>query len=119
MITARFKEPDSTELLSSGSARHWPDARGIFFNGNKDLFVWVNEEDHLRIVSTERGDGIRKTFIRFATACTEVQKALQSEGKDFMHNDHHGYILASEPAAQLLGVGCLPRENRSCENFHA
>merc|ERR1719359_712436 len=52
-----FKEPDSTELLSSGSARHWPDARGIFFNGNKDLFVWVNEEDHLRIVSTERGDG--------------------------------------------------------------
>jgi len=97
-----FKEPDSTELLSSGSARHWPDARGIFFNGNKDLFVWVNEEDHLRIVSTERGDGIRKTFIRFATACTEVQKALQSEGKDFMHNDHHGYILT---CPSNLGTG--------------
>ena len=33
--------------------RHWPDGRGIFCNDNKNLFVWLNEEDHLRIVSMQ------------------------------------------------------------------
>jgi len=31
--------------------RDWPEGRGIFFNNNKTLLVWVNEEDTLRIVS--------------------------------------------------------------------
>jgi len=50
-----FQEPDSTLLLSSGCGRHWPDARGIFHNDQENLFVWVNEEDQMRIVSMEKG----------------------------------------------------------------
>jgi len=46
-----FQEPDSTLLLASGMGRHWPDGRGVFHNDNNNLFVWVGEEDHLRIVS--------------------------------------------------------------------
>merc|ERR1712166_911220 len=49
-----FQEPDSTLLLSSGCGRHWPDARGIFHNENMDFFVWINEEDHMRIISMGR-----------------------------------------------------------------
>merc|ERR1719313_1512088 len=41
-----FQEPDSTLLLASGMGRHWPDGRGIFCNDNRNLFVWVGEEDH-------------------------------------------------------------------------
>jgi creatine kinase len=33
--------------------RHWPDARGIFHNDAANLFVWIGEEDHLRIVSMQ------------------------------------------------------------------
>ena len=62
-----------TLLLSSGCGRHWPDARGIFHNEAKDFFVWVNEEDHMRIISMEKGDNIKKIFVRFATACNEVR----------------------------------------------
>ena len=36
-----FQEPDSTLLLSSGMARHWPDARGTYHNDAKNVFVWV------------------------------------------------------------------------------
>jgi len=97
-----FQEPDSTLLLSSGCGRHWPDARGIFFNDAKNFFVWLNEEDHMRIISMEPGDGIKKIFVRFATACNEVQKVLKGEGYDFMHNDHHGYILT---CPSNLGTG--------------
>jgi len=48
-----FQEPDSTLLLASGMGRHWPDGRGIFCNDKRNLFVWLNEEDHMRIVSMQ------------------------------------------------------------------
>merc|ERR1712185_884628 len=48
-----FQEPDSTLLLASGMGRHWPDGRGVFHNKGENLFVWVGEEDHLRIVSMQ------------------------------------------------------------------
>jgi creatine kinase len=97
-----FQEPDSTLLLSSGCGRHWPDARGVFHNDAENFFVWVNEEDHMRIISMQKGDGIKQIFQRFATACNECQKVLEAEGYGFMHNDHLGYILT---CPSNLGTG--------------
>merc|ERR1712137_1537379 len=97
-----FQEPDSTLLLSSGCGRHWPDARGIFHNNDKNAFVWVNEEDHMRIVSMQVGDDIQSIFTRFANATEAVQKSLKGDGYDFMHNDHLGFILT---CPSNLGTG--------------
>jgi creatine kinase len=105
-----FQEPDSTLLLASGMGRHWPDGRGIFHNDNKNLFVWVNEEDHLRIVSmqgsraepTHEGKQIKEVFARFIRACNSVQEVLKTEGYDFMHNDHLGWVLT---CPSNLGTG--------------
>jgi creatine kinase len=105
-----FQEPDSTLLLASGMGRHWPDGRGIFCNDKRNLFVWLNEEDHLRIVSmqgdrgkcTEEGKQIKEVFARFIRACDEVQKVLKSKGYDFMHSEHHGWILT---CPSNLGTG--------------
>lgn len=97
-----FQEPDSTLLLCSGMGRHWPDARGIYHNTEENFFVWVNEEDHMRIISMQKGDNIKQIFARFATACNEVEKVLKAEGYDFMHNDHLGYILT---CPSNLGTG--------------
>jgi len=68
-----FQEPDSTLLLSSGCGRHWPDARGIFHNEEKTFFVWLNEEDHMRIISMQKGDGVVPIFKRFAKATKVIQ----------------------------------------------
>merc|ERR1712023_602725 len=105
-----FQEPDSTLLLAGGMARHWPDGRGVFHNDEKNLFVWVGEEVHLRIVSmqgsrsgpTKEGKNIREVTARFMRACTEVQKVLKAEGSDFMHNDHLGWVLT---CPSNLGTG--------------
>jgi creatine kinase len=96
-----FQEPDSTLLLAAGMAKHWPDARGVFHNEDKSLFVWFGEEDHLRIVSmqgnrsgpTKEGRDIREVSARFMRACDAVQKVLKAEGSDFMHDKHLGWIL--------------------------
>jgi len=97
-----FQEPDSTLLLSSGCGRHWPDARGIFHNDSENLFVWVNEEDQLRIVSMEKGDNVKRIIERFAAATSTIQKCLQAEGYDFMHSEHLGWILT---CPSNLGTG--------------
>jgi len=105
-----FQEPDSTLLLASGMGRHWPDARGIFHNDAKNLFVWLNEEDHLRIVSMQgsraapshEGKQIKEVTARFIRACDEVQKVLKANGSDFMHNDHLGWVLT---CPSNLGTG--------------
>merc|ERR1719258_73804 len=105
-----FQEPDSTLLLASGMGRHWPDGRGIFCNDNKNLFVWLNEEDHLRIVSkqgsrsgpTTEGKQIKEVFSRFIRACDCVQKVLKEEGYDFMHSEYLGWVLT---CPSNLGTG--------------
>jgi len=97
-----FQEPDSTLLLSSGCGRHWPDARGIFHNEAENFFVWINEEDHMRIVSMQKGDAVVEIFKRFAAATKGIQEVLQAAGTDFMHNDHLGWILT---CPSNLGTG--------------
>merc|ERR1719271_1074488 len=105
-----FQEPDSTLLLASGMGRHWPDGRGIFCNDNRNLFVWVGEEDHLRIVSmqgkrsgpTPEGKKIKEVFARFIRACDAVQAVLKEEGYDFMRSEHLGWVLT---CPSNLGTG--------------
>ena len=42
-------------LIAAGMEAHWPKGRGIFHNTEKTFLMWVNEEDHLRIISMEKG----------------------------------------------------------------
>jgi creatine kinase len=105
-----FQEPDSTLLLASGMGRHWPDGRGVFENKDSNLFVWVGEEDHLRIVSmqgsrekpTEEGKKIKDVTARFMRACDEVEKVLKANDACFMHNKHLGWVLT---CPSNLGTG--------------
>jgi len=103
-----FQEPDSTLLLSSGCGRHWPDARGIFHNKDENFFVWINEEDQMRIVSMEKGDNIRGIFTRFSKAQAAVQESLESDGYGIQHNDHLGFVLTCPSNLGTgLRAGCM------------
>ena len=48
------------------------------------------------------GKNIKAVVSMFIRGCDEVQKVLQSEGKDFMHNDHLGWVLT---CPSNLGTG--------------
>merc|ERR1711998_562749 len=71
---------------------------------------WLNEEDHLRIVSMQgsrsapsaEGKQIKEVTARFIRACDEVQKVFKAAGSDFMHNDHLGWVLT---CPSNLGTG--------------
>ena len=51
-------------IICVGMARDWPDARGIWHNNSKNFLVWVNEEDHLRLISMEKGGNMKAVFER-------------------------------------------------------
>jgi protein-arginine kinase len=81
-----FKEGDRF-LKSAGANRDWPEARGIFHSANKQFLVWVNEEDHLRIISMQPGGNVRQVFARLSTAIGELERKLQ-----FAYSDRLGYL---------------------------
>jgi len=87
-----FLEPDSSVMLCSGVGRNWPEARGVFAADSQKMAAWVNEEDHLRLISLQVGGGLREAFDRFARAMNGIGNALSSEGHRFACSDRLGYI---------------------------
>merc|ERR1711917_199324 len=57
-----FDKPVSPLLTCAGMARDWPDARGI----------WHNDEDHLRVISMQKGGDIKAVFKRFCEGLTKI-----------------------------------------------
>nr|BDA39160.1 mitochondrial creatine kinase [Thoracophelia sp. 1 KU-2021] len=88
-----FDKPVSPLLLASGMARDWPDARGIWHNYSKKFLVWINEEDHMRVISMEKGGDMRSVFERFCSGLKQVEDEIQKKGWEFSRSEHLGYIL--------------------------
>lgn len=88
-----FDKPVSPLLTSAGMARDWPDGRGIFHNAQKNFLVWINEEDHSRIISMEKGGNMKAVFERFSRGIGEVEKLIGAKGWEFQKSENLGYIL--------------------------
>merc|ERR1712151_216102 len=89
-----FQEPDEPMLLSWRMERDWPHARGIYHNVAKTALVWVNEEDHLRIISMQKGYNIRAVFDRFAGLVKAVEGACKGVGRKLEISDMYGNVLS-------------------------
>jgi len=103
-----YDKPVSPLLIASGMARDWPDGRGFFINKDKTLVVWVNEEDHSRIVSMQQGNqgtggcDMYAVFERFCKAINAIESELKKDGYEYMFSNHLGYILT---CPSNLGTG--------------
>ncbi|RLN47873.1 hypothetical protein BBJ29_005784 [Phytophthora kernoviae] len=88
-----FQKPGGGTLLeAAGAARDWPAARGIFHNNDKTFLVWCNEEDHMRVISMQDGGDVGAVFERFCRAIKSVEGSIKATGKEFMYNEHLGFI---------------------------
>jgi len=97
-----YDKPVSPLLISSGMARDWPDGRGVFLSNDKKLVIWVNEEDHARIISMQTDGNMEEVWKRFCTAINDVEKIMKADGYEYMYSDHLGYILT---CPSNLGTG--------------
>jgi len=97
-----FDKPISPLLLASGMARDWPDGRGIWHNDAKTFLVWINEEDHTRLISMQKGGNIAQVFQRFCQGLNLVEQEIRKKGWEYMWNEHLGYVLT---CPSNLGTG--------------
>ncbi|XP_059152400.1 arginine kinase-like [Physella acuta] len=81
-----FKDDDRF-LKAAGGYNDWPTGRGIYFNENKTFLVWVNEEDHLRIISMQKGGDIGAVYKRLVVAVKKLEEKLK-----FARDDRLGYL---------------------------
>uniref|UniRef100_A0AAY5JYG9 Creatine kinase S-type, mitochondrial n=1 Tax=Esox lucius TaxID=8010 RepID=A0AAY5JYG9_ESOLU len=97
-----FDKPVSPLLTCAFMARDWPDGRGIWHNNEKTFLIWINEEDHTRVISMEKGGNMKRVFERFCRGLQQVEKLIKERGWEFMWNEHLGYILT---CPSNLGTG--------------
>merc|ERR1712173_235256 len=100
-----FDKPVSPLLTCSGMARDWPDQRGIWHNNQKNFLVWVNEEDHIRVISMQKGGNMKEVFQRWCDGLNKFESNIKNSGNEFMWNEHLGYILTC-PSDLGTGVRC-------------
>jgi len=100
-----FDKPVSPLLTCAGMARDWPEGRGIWHNSAKNFLVWVNEEDHIRVISMQKDGNMKEVFTRWCDGLNKFEAAIKANGYDFMWNEHLGYVLTC-PSNLGTGVRC-------------
>uniref|UniRef100_A0A1W7RB04 Arginine kinase n=1 Tax=Hadrurus spadix TaxID=141984 RepID=A0A1W7RB04_9SCOR len=81
-----FKEGDRF-LQAANACRYWPTGRGIYHNDAKTFLVWCNEEDHLRIISMQKGGDLNQVFKRLVTAVNAIEAKVP-----FSRHDRLGFL---------------------------
>jgi len=93
-----FRGKDKMQA-ASGYHVEWPHGRGIFHSHAKEFLLWVNEGDHLRIISMEKGGDVKRVFERLSRGIAAIEEGVKKvTGKST--------IFMSDP---ILGmVTCCP-----------
>jgi arginine kinase len=72
-----FNDGEDNCLRSVGGYNDWPTGRGIYMNNAKNFIVWVNEEDHIRIISMQKGASLKQVWGRLVTAIHAMEKRVE------------------------------------------
>ena len=76
----KFSCPDPSSLLGmAGGSRRWPQNRGVFHNDANTALIWVNEEDHARIITMQEDGDLIAAFTRWVALHDALESRLMSE----------------------------------------
>jgi len=87
-----FQKPTGHIMVNSSGCRDWPDARGIWHNNDKTFLIWLNEEDHSRVISMQNGGDVKATFERFGRGLAEIEKLMKATGHGWAWNERLGFL---------------------------
>jgi len=82
-----YNDADDKYLRSAGGYNDWPIGRGIFMNKAKNFIVWVNEEDHIRIISMQKGASLKQVWGRLVKAIHAMETKM-----DFVVHPKFGHL---------------------------
>ena len=82
-----FKNDDRF-LRDANGYDDWPEGRGIFHNKDKTFLVWCNEEDHLRLISMQKGGNLAEVYSRLVKGI----RKMENSGLTFAKRKGLGYL---------------------------
>lgn len=91
-----FESTTDAELLfgkgdrfqdAAGLNTDFPKGRGIFYAKDKRFRVWINEEDHLRLISQDSSGDLAAVFNHLCVGVAELKKSL-----DFAMDERYGNL---------------------------
>ncbi|KAM9363307.1 creatine kinase M-type [Symphorus nematophorus] len=85
----------SSSQLRTGVARDWPDARAVWVNKDGSLVVWVNMEDHLKLVSTQDDANIAKAFKCICIHLQKLEQLYRELRHPFIWKQQLGWVTSS------------------------
>jgi hypothetical protein len=68
--------PGDRFQAAAGITREFPASRGVYAGHDRHFFVWVNEEDHLRIICMENTGDLSSVFNRLVLALDHLGRTL-------------------------------------------
>ena len=72
-----FKDMSSdTYLVAAGISEDWPYGRGCYVSDDRNLIIWVGEEDHLRIISMKKGFILNEVFNNLKAALDVIETLI-------------------------------------------
>ncbi|KAH8366085.1 hypothetical protein KR093_008888, partial [Drosophila rubida] len=88
LVCDRLLFRDDDPFLEQAQAfRFWPLGRGLFMNRYRSFLVWVNEEDHVRIISMETGGDLGRVYERMIVGVESLAHEMK-----FAHDSHLGNL---------------------------
>ncbi len=71
-----FRGKDKMQA-ASGYHVQWPHGRGIFHSHSKEFLCWINEGDHIRIISMEKGGDVKRVFERLSRGIKAIEDGVR------------------------------------------
>lgn len=74
---------------AAGMNRDYPACRGMFVSKDQRFRVWLNEEDHLRLISQQQGEDLAGVYNHLSRVLTTLGSQLQ-----FSVHDRYGHLTS-------------------------
>lgn len=76
-------------------SRDWPHGRFVWLAENRQCQIFINFEDHLKVVITQTGGDIQRAFRRYSEILSSIEEGLKRNEKKFMWSSKYGYLTSS------------------------
>ena len=83
-------QDNNSYLKSAGIFDDWPIGRGAYISKNKEFIIWINQEDHIKIISLVKGVDLNRIYRIFTIGLNLLANNLK-----FADCPQLGYINSS------------------------
>lgn len=81
---------NDANLQDANALNSWPMGRGVYLNPQRTFVVWINEEDHVRVISMEPSGNLGRVYERLVIGIESLEHQL-----NFAKNDRLGHLTMS------------------------